>query len=426
MRRSNSGVKGSVIKLGAPALALLVCLWMVGCDAPSPLPPTTQEEIQKAHESLDDHPPPEEPEELPRPLLGDPIGSVRKTLRALAEGDLPQAYDFLPPSYQREIDELVHTVAGKFDAETWTAAFTVLRKTAEVLKTKKDWVLPLVHNWGRSAAEVPSEPDAMLAENWDALVQVLELIARSELSEHQKMQEFSARGFLKSTGRELFEVIRAADEAGTQRLRELPETTVELVSHKGNSAILRLRRPQDPAPTETPFVYREGRWIQQSLAENWPKVMGQLHEQLAPWTPERLAQIQPQLAGQLRTIEQTLEKMLAAERAEDFQALVLPFLQQVQTLRDLLSPKAGPPAGVTLLIPYELGDEQQSQLLRRLEQLTDNPEKAEFTMYPGNGRTEIILKPVADVARFAERLTFASKRTVNVPARTIQLELLRD
>lgn len=417
------------VQRGGALWALIGCWLIMGCaDSVPPEKPMSEAEIQEALKDLEERANLDgaEPEDPPKALLGDPLGCVKRTLTALAEGRPAQAYDFLPASYHREVDELIREAAGKLDRETWTAAFNMLQKTTQVMKAKKEWVLPLVQASLGQAVPAEGETSSTFAENWDSLVRVVELLVQSELSDHARMQRFSAREFLETTGREVFAVIRAADEAGSQLLRDLPQTRVELVSHKGNSAVLRLQRPNDAEPVETPFVYREGRWIQKALADNWSQSIQQVRAVLDTWTPERMAQLQAPLRGQLRTIEQTLDKMLAAERMEDFQALVLPLLQQLQMLRQIFTPQAGPPAGVTLTIPYELDEEQQTRLLRTLEQLTDDPQKAEFTMYPGNGRTEIILKPVADVAQFAERLTFAPKRSVNVAARTIQLEWPRE
>jgi Fe-S-cluster formation regulator IscX/YfhJ len=91
-----------------------------------------------------------------------------------------------------------------------------------------------------------------------------------------------------------------------------------------------------------------------------------------------------------------------------------------------LSQPAGPGDGVSLTIQTELSDEQTDRLLAELEQLTDDPERCVYSAVSSGGRTVIAVRPVADVQRFAERLSFAVNPQVDVDMRTINVSALRD
>ena len=87
--------------------------------------------------------------EPPQPASNPPVGLVatatqgtaeatfQQTLIAFQEGRFDDAFDFLPPSYQADVDQLLHSFAEKMDADLWSRSFDLLAKVAKVLKSKK-------------------------------------------------------------------------------------------------------------------------------------------------------------------------------------------------------------------------------------------------------------------------------------------------
>jgi hypothetical protein len=359
----------------------------------------------------------------PLPAPEDPDVAVNTALAAFQEGKLHLAFDFLPPSYQTDIDKLVQSFAGKMDPEVWGATFTVLRKGVEVLKTKRDFVLQLVPPAGPNA----TPQDAALEEvkkNWDGLVQALDVLVNSDVSQLDRMQQFSTRQYIAATGNQLFSQVQTlAAATGQNQLAELSQVKINVIRRDAAKATLSMQGPKDAVPTEYEFARVEGRWVPQTLVDDWAKNIERAQDELAKITTEQLAAQKPQTLAALQGLEDTLDGMLAAQKPEDFQATVFPLILQFGMLGQALTPPKAPPGSVTLTFSTALTDEQQTQVAKQLEQLTDDPEKATYTMSTGTDQTTITLQPVADVAAFAEKLTFVTAKSVDAGKRSIELEL---
>jgi hypothetical protein len=359
----------------------------------------------------------------PAPAPGDPVSAVKVALGAVQQGRLEQAYDFLPPSYQQDIDQLVGNFAVKMDAEVWSAAFTVLRKAVDVLKTKQDMVLALIPQGGPQGPN-PAATE-QLRQNWGDMVQSLELVIASDISDLERLKNISTRRYLATTGNKFFaqmQVLSAAGGGGNP-LDELKKTTVELVSHDGNQAVLRIKGSRDPNGQEQPFVQVDGRWIPQSLADDWADHIQKAKDQLEQITPELVAAQKGKALEHLKVVEQTLDGMLSAQKPEEFQAAVLPLVLQFSMLGRALTPAGPPPGSVTIFIDRELSEQEETKVLDDLVKQSDNPERTEFTSSKSDGRTRIVLDNVSNVAKFAEKLKVGSAKSVDLSLRTIQLEL---
>ncbi|HSN57475.1 MAG TPA: hypothetical protein VLT32_22590, partial [Candidatus Sulfomarinibacteraceae bacterium] len=71
-------------------------------------------------------------------LPDSPDGTVEAVAAALAGNQPEILWQALPPTYQRDITELTHGFAAKVDPAVWEAAFGVGRRTAGLLRDKKE------------------------------------------------------------------------------------------------------------------------------------------------------------------------------------------------------------------------------------------------------------------------------------------------
>src|SRR5581483_10484592 len=99
--------------------------------------------------------------------IKDPDTAIRLALNGIKKGRLEQAYDFLPFSYQQEIDGLLQSFATRMDPDLWNELFAVLRKGVDVLKTKKEFVLPLVQQFALGPRGNEPHAAERLETNWD-------------------------------------------------------------------------------------------------------------------------------------------------------------------------------------------------------------------------------------------------------------------
>jgi hypothetical protein len=142
--------------------------------------------------------------------------------------------------------------------------------------------------------------------------------------------------------------------------------------------------------------------------------------------PEDLAAAKPQTLGQLKSVDATLDKLLAAKTADEITAAATPLVFQAMMMGQMFNPPAASssPQPVTIRVVGELSDSQASELAEKLRGLADDALNAETTVLPPeNGHTMIELSGVKSVSAFADKLEFASVKAVDKTGRVIEIEL---
>ena len=266
-----------------------------------------------------------------------------------------------------------------------------------------------------------------LKENWSGLVQSLELVAHSEISDLQRLQQLSTRRYLAGTGNKVFAELQTLTAAtGVNTLRDLGKVTVEQVSRDGDRAVLRMKAPTDLGAREHEFVLVDGHWLPASLADGWAEGVRSTKRDLAAISSEQIAKAKPELLQRLKGLEQVVDQMLAAEEPEALQVHVLLFGTQFNEFVKAW-PKSGPPPGsVLILIDRELTEQEETLLLDQLQRASKNPERTNYNASRLDGQTRISLTNIADVKAFAdqlEELGSVKLKYVDVTGRTIKLQL---
>jgi len=345
--------------------------------------------------------------------------AVQHALKSVQAGKLETAFDFLPVEYQSDIATLVQTFAQRMDPELWEELFVTLGTGVKVLREQKELILEMLKN------PEQAEQQQQLAKNWDSMVETLEFVIESDLSRLDKLQAFSPREFLGTTGNKLLAGLRQlGSAAGQNPLDQLGQAEVKLISTTGETSVVSLKFPSDDAPQEITFVKVNGRWIPESLANSWADSMQSAKDQLESLTPEVIAAQKDQSMQMLGLVGSVFEQMRTAKTAEELQGAALPLVFQAMQMQSLFTPQQkGPTDGVMLIIDGELNDEAYTKLLSDLEQLTDNPERATRSSSISGGQIVIELRPVEDPISFAEKLTLGTEKEVDATARTIRLKL---
>lgn len=149
------------------------------------------------------------------------------------------------------------------------------------------------------------------------------------LADPRNLGTLDVEAYLADAGPKLFGIFLKLQEIAppeNRTLGKLGDTAVSVVSSEGDSARLRLETPGQPAE-EQDFVQVEGKWLPQSLVENWE---GQMAEVKGAVEMAALRSLDEQSIAQrnmmMGMLEQTLDQMLASGSQEEFntaaQALV--------------------------------------------------------------------------------------------------------
>jgi len=344
-----------------------------------------------------------------------PPETADKAVLAVAEGlkeNHPEAvWDFLPESYQHDLDDLVRTFAQRMDPELWNKSFTVLRKLVVVLKTKK----------------------AFLAADMTSTAGLVEILLEGDIGDLEKLKSFDGHRFLAGTGARLFAQLRTLIP---NLDAQFDFKKVTLIKSKGDTATLELKT--DMETIERDFVRVEGKWIPKDLAEGWLDQIGNARARLSILSPDNLAATKPQIMSMLVAADEVLDRLIAARDQEEFRAglaeadvklgpykglvacwLVSPPSDATDTGPADEPARNDPIEFATVVVTGSLDDDAQDALRAKLNAASDDRERAESEITGDEDTTTIKVGPVSDIEAFAQRLDFLKIDSVDAKTRTI-------
>ena len=332
------------------------------------------------------------------------LAAVKKTLGAIEHGDLAGAYEFLPPSYQSDVDGLVHDFASKMDAEVWTRLFGTLRKTSEVLRTKKAFILEL----DLFANRPEYEP---MRKHWDEAVSLLDQFATSAAGDLESLKQASAKSLLPGDASRVVQHLDAIGlGVGADLARQFADIKIEQVKATGDEHVLSFQGPRDEKPVEIVYVKHDGRWLPKTLIAQWPAGIETDRAWLAK-LPDQIKVAKPRVLEALTQADGLLDQLLAANNRDEFQqavgpailslALAWPRMQQLAQ-QSAAGKTEQPP--VTIVINRELTESEQKKLIEAVLKPL-NATGTDYTLLSNDGKTACRLTKVADVASLRESLT---------------------
>jgi hypothetical protein len=262
-------------------------------------------------------------------IPGTPDGTAKAVAEALADRHPEVLWQALPPTYQKDITELTHAFAGKMDPEVWDAAFGLGRKTANLLRDKKDIIL------ASSMLEAAGEKRAEVEGGWDTMVTLLDSFFTSRVSKVDSLKDIDWEKYLATTGRDLMNLAAEKSKASgddtfdREFTKKLQQTKVEVIANEGDSATLRMTSP-DEEPEETQFTRVEGRWVPSDMAKDWNQNVAEARQKLAAITDEEIQQGSMQAMMMIGMVDGVLTQLESVETAEEFdqaiQGILGPFL----------------------------------------------------------------------------------------------------
>jgi hypothetical protein len=338
--------------------------------------------------------------------------AVRAVLDGMNENHPEAFWDFLPESYQGDLNDVVHNFADRMDAELWNKSISVLRKLVGVLKTKKEF----------------------LAADMTPVAGLVETFLADDLADLQKLKVFDGRRFLAGTGALLIGQLRAL---GQDPGRMLDIKKVTLLKTKGDHATLELKKSQDTIEHE--FVRVDGKWIPKDLAEGWIHQIGETKAKLSILSPDNLAEFKPRILSLLAAVDGILDRLAAARNQDEFRDGLAEADLQLGPYKMLVAAWLAGSAGgqsagetavdepsrdepiefVTVVVTGMLDDDAQDALRNRLNGLVDDREKADSELTGDDETTTIKVGPVSDIEAYAQLLDFLQVTSIDAKTRTI-------
>lgn len=329
-----------------------------------------------------------------------PAAAVRRVLEQVDAGHLEALADFLPLSYQHDVEGLVRTIAEKLPDEQWTRWQSLAEKFLAALKRQ---------------AQLQSDQDEEFVAR---LSGALDRLSDPAAWDRGRWKEFELRSFLNGPASDAFAAWRSLSPGKSSLLSE---TTIRTVESDAARAVLEFQSPVDPEPRTIEFVLVEEKWIPKSLSEGWEETVRKGKRQLDDVDPLRVAERMNLLRPTLLQIEGTLDQMLAEDHADAIQL----GWWQIQSLliqaRQSIG-RSGPPPSVEIRIAGELSDQELNEFLDELVPTADDPEKAEYVTFPTARGMTIQLSPVENLDAFLRRLTFATVKGHDAETRSVDVE----
>jgi len=371
----------------------------------------------------------------PRAPAGSAAAAVLAVVDGLKENRLDAFWDFLPASYQKDLNDLVHRFAEKMDPQLWAKSVVTLRKLAHVLKEQNEYLVDI------RARQIESEDRKAdrkaLAVEMTAIAELLETLLGSDLADLEKLKTVDGRKFLAGTGRRLLDQLRATGHDPFGELGDLSELKVTLVSSEGDSATLAIQGPEG-LPKDHQFVRVEGKWIPQSIAADWYENMMQANARLSLLSPENLGEDKPQILALLSAVDGVLDQMAAAKsqkefltalaQAEETQKRFLPLIARLVgsgPADESAGADSRPDAAielVTVVVKGMLDEIAQDNLRDELKGVVDEGGLPETELTGDDETTIYRVGPVSDVEAFAQRLSFLKNVSVDAKRRIITAE----
>ena len=372
---------------------MIALVYVVGCGqskpvpvAPAPVPETKSTETVKPKVT-------ESKPTTPIPLVttakeGTAESTFQQTLIAFQEGRLETVFDFLPPSYQADVNTLVHDFGAKMDPEIWSTTFKLLAKVANVLKTKKTLILSL--DGVKRAPQIES-----IKPHWDAIATGIQDFATSEVADLSKLKQANVRELL---------------AAGCKPLRGMPlpqfgDLQVTTIKSDANTATLSYRETPDAEPKQVDFVLIEGKWLPKSIADGWSSGIADAKTMLEE-IPNQISSIKPEVMKQIDSIGGMIDQLQSAKTSDDFSAAVTPLIFTIafgaqmaqQSIRDAATiPRKG--NAVHCIINRELSDRELTAFKDAvMAKLNDSSADADYELIPNNGKTRCRFVPISDVS----------------------------
>ena len=346
---------------------------------------------------------------------GTAEATFRQTLTAFQEGRLDDAFDFLPPTYQADVDQLLHSFAAKMDTDVWSRSFDLLAKIAKVLKSKKNLILEM--DGVKRLPQIES-----IKPHWDTIAGGISDLTSGELADLQRLKQASVRQLIGSGG-------------GLLRGFPLPQfddIQVNTVKSDAATTTLSYRETKTSEPKQVEFVLVEGKWLPKSIASGWSAAIADAQATLE-LIPERLASWKPVIIAQLDKVEGMIDQLQASRTKEEFGTAVAPLIftmaygaqmAQQAILESTTAARTG--NSVHCFINRELNEDELTRLRDVFMQFSgDGGSDADYEMIPNDGKTRCRFTMVSDAeglaAVLAKHFDKASVR-LDLESRTIHID----
>lgn len=381
-----------------------------------------------------------------------PAESMQYLMQGVADQKMEVVWEFLPASYQSDVNGLAHQFADKMDPEIYNEMFAIAQRVAKLLQDKKEYILK------NKMLESPKTSPEEVAKYYDPSVDILASLANSDLSTIEKLKTFDGGKFLSTSGSQIakdFATIsglmpqKEGDPGFTEKLKQ---AKVTLVSAEGDQATIKIEVPGEQTKEEV-MVKVEDKWIPQTLAKNWKSKIESAQQSLDKLKPEDITSKKDQAMAGFKQLNATLAQLENAKTEEEFNeqftnqvrplAQMAPMLLMLgaaavmeQGFSDAAAARGGVMAGspgeakpinpntmISIVVNKKLSPGEQDPIIDEILQSANDTESLQVIPTVDGEITTFKVYPVEDIEAFSKKIKFGKPSKVDTDSRSITVEL---
>lgn len=381
-----------------------------------------------------------------------PAESMQYLMQGVADQKMEVVWEFLPASYQSDVNGLAHQFADKMDPEIYNEMFAIAQRVAKLLQDKKEYILK------NKMLESPKTSPEEVAKYYDPSVDILASLANSDLSTIEKLKTFDGGKFLSTSGSQIakdFATIsglmpqKEGDPGFTEKLKQ---AKVTLVSSEGDQATIKIEVPGEQTKEEV-MVKVEDKWIPQTLAKNWKSKIESAQQSLDKLKPEDMAAQKAQAMAGFKQLNATLAQLENAKTEKEFNeqftnqvrplAQMAPMLLMLgaaavmeQGFSDAAAARGGVMAGspgeakpinpntmISIVVNKKLSPGEQDPIIDEILQSANDTESLQVIPTVDGEITTFKVYPVEDIEAFSKKIKFGKPSKVDTDSRSITVEL---
>jgi len=413
------------------------------------------------------------PNALPKAPPATADAALRELVEQLRQNRGEAFWEFMPVSYQNDLNELVRQFARGMDRELWQETIGSARQLVALLRSRKQDVLdyPLWKN-------TPAIPHAKLASNWDAILGVADWLLRSEFSDLDQLRRFDGREFLSkidpATLGHLRQLSRLSSPRNLFHILDvlLTGADISLKTTTGDRATVRIEPHGQPGIVhEFGFLRVDRQWTLNGWVREWDEDIEESRDIIeTELAPNLLRKKKETMLPQLKAARELMTRLEQAKSPTEFHNLITTNVvpQLLPIAKNMMGPPRAPaveidddddvpttkpaspnPGGTTspaaLKSPGTAPDGKSTSvptdvvrvILRgttsdqQIESIADQLMAAVITdprglVQPSEAVDETVrfaVSPVRDINAFAASLKFGKVTRVDAKSRTVEIEV---
>lgn len=245
---------------------------------------------------------------------------------ALANGHIVAVFDSLPPSYRKDVNEIVKLGAQKIDPAAWQTLVGTLQKLGDLVVTRQRWFLssPRIEN-------LPPDQYDRISEQVLTFAGLLRDGLSDDAMQLEKLRTMDFGQWLAERDQAIAPHLAQWFNRNSDSIRE-----INVESEKNGVATVTIT--QGVASSKVAFVNVEGYWVPKTLADRWTQTVDAQKQQIAETADGTMLAAASLM---LEPIASEMSQLAAATDAGRFHAAMESALIPTETLVNGIAAMAG-------------------------------------------------------------------------------------